>query len=92
MKIPSYFGTAVTGAHRFPSLLRYLADLLTTHFAAAADLASTRLRQFANLHEAPDLEVYLQRIDPDLATAMRRILNLPEPKDTVAKCGRKRAR
>lgn len=73
-------------------LLRDLADLLQSLFGDISDLAATHLRQFADLHAAPDKERYLQHIDPDLAIAMRRIWNLPEPVDSLGKRGRRRAR
>lgn len=75
-----------------PGFLRDLADLLPTQFGTSASEAAKRLREFAALHEAPDKEIYLQRLDPDLAFAMRRIWNLPEPQDTLTKRGRVRAR
>lgn len=75
-----------------PGLLRDIADLLQAQCGEVAEESATRLRQFADLHAAPDKEAYLQRIDPDLATAMRRIWNLPEPPDTLSKRGRPRAR
>lgn len=94
-------------AQRLPNALAGLMDGLVTTSTDAGllrDVAllleerntesdvTARLRTFAGFHEAADKEAYLQRIDPDLATAIRRIWNVPEPTDTLAKRGRKRSR
>jgi len=71
-------------------LLRDVAVLLEER-STASDITA-RLKAFAAFHDAVDKEAYLQRIDPDLATAIRRIWNVPEPTDTLAKRGRKRSR
>ncbi|MBM3735951.1 MAG: hypothetical protein FJW39_09215 [Acidobacteria bacterium] len=63
---------------RDAGLLRDIAALLTERYPPSAE-ASARLISFAQFHEAPDREAYLQRIDPDLATAVRRIWNQPHP-------------
>lgn len=51
-----------------------------------------RLRTFAEFHAADDKEKVLQRLDPDLAKAIRTIWNLPEPDDLLAKRGRRKGR
>ncbi len=75
-----------------PGLLRDLADLAQDVCGPAAEQAVNQLRAFAGVHEAKDKTAYLQRLDPDLATAIRVILDLPEPQESSATRGRQRAR
>ena len=72
--------------------LEDLADLLTEGFGASAEAEVQRLRAFAKVHAAPDKEAVLQRMDPDLAIAIRRILGLAEPVDLMAQKGRRKGR
>lgn len=64
-----------------------IADLLLEELGDPINEQAELLRKFAGLHAAPDKERYLQRLDPDLAIAMRRIWNLPEPPDNLEKRG-----
>jgi hypothetical protein len=54
-------------------LLRDVADLVPEVFGPDAAEPARRLRLFADFHAAEDQAAYLQRCDPDLATAIRRI-------------------
>ena len=72
--------------------LQDLADLLREGFGEKAEPEIQRLRAFAEVHAAPDKEKVLQRLDPDLALAIRRILGLPEPDDLLAQKGRRKGR
>lgn len=72
--------------------LRDMAGLLEEQFGEAAAESAKLLRHFADFHDAPDKEAYLQYLDPDLSTAIRRIWKQPNPKDTLTKRGRRRAR
>jgi len=67
-----------------PGLLRDLADLFLQVFGEAAQDHAQKLRRFAEFHEADNKERVLQRFDPDLAMAIRRMWNVPDPKDEVA--------
>lgn len=75
-----------------PGLLRDIAELLREHFRPLAEPVASQFEFFAAFHEAPDKEAFLQRVDPDFATFMRQILDLPPPPDASARRGRKRAR
>lgn len=75
-----------------PGLLRDLADLFVQVFGEAAQDHAQRMRRFAEVHEADDKERVLQHFDPDLATAIRRMWELPEPKDEVALRARRKGR
>lgn len=77
---------------RDPGLLRDLADLTEAVCGPAAEETAQQLRAFAGVHEAKDKTAYLQRLDPDLAIAIRVILDLPEPQESSATRGRQRAR
>lgn len=77
---------------RDPGLLRDLANLAEHVCGSAAEAATTQLRAFADFHEAKDKPAHLQQIDPDLAIAIRIILDLPEPSEAAATKKRKRAR
>ena len=72
--------------------LQDLAGLLTEGFGEPAEAEIQRLLVFAEVHAAPDKEKVLQRLDPDLAIAIRRILDLPEPDDLLAQKGRRKGR
>lgn len=77
---------------RDPGLLRDLADLAADVCGPAAEETANQLRAFAGVHAAKDKTASLQRLDPDLATAIRVILDLPEPSESTTTLGRKRAR
>ncbi len=68
--------------------LRDLAPLIVEVFGVAAVEAAQRLSAFAEFHAAADKEQVLQRFDPDLARAIRRMWHLPEPEDVLARRGR----
>lgn len=68
--------------------LRDLAPLIVEVFGAEAAAAAQRLSAFAEFHAAADKEQVLQRFDPDLARAIRRMWHLPEPEDVLARRGR----
>ncbi|MBT9098575.1 hypothetical protein KFZ76_12780 [Methylovulum psychrotolerans] len=72
--------------------LQDFAELLEGRFDGQTVSAEVqRLRAFAQVHAAKDKEQVLQRLDPDLALAIRLILGLPEPDDVQMK-GRKKGR
>ncbi len=75
-----------------PGFLGDLADLIEHDFAEDAVRDAARLRIFARFHAAEDKEAVLQRIDPDLAIAIRRIWDVPEPEDQLARKGRRKGR
>lgn len=87
-RMTSVFGEKI----RDPGLLRDLADLAEGVCGPAAEETAQQLRAFAGVHEAKDKTAYLQRLDPDLAIAIRVILDLPEPQESSATRGRQRAR
>jgi tetratricopeptide (TPR) repeat protein len=72
--------------------LQDLADLLKEGFGEQAEVEVQTIRLFAQVHAAPDKEKVLQRLDPDLAHAIRRILGLPEPTGRLAQKGRRKGR
>jgi len=57
---------------------------------AAAEIQ--RLQAFAEVHAALDKETVLQRMDLDLAHAIRRIWRFPEPDDLLTRKGRRKGR
>lgn len=63
----------LVGACDDPGLLRDIADLLPETIGPDNISESDRMRAFADYHAAPDKAAFLQRCDPDLATAMRSI-------------------
>lgn len=69
-----------------------LSNLIVDIFGPAAETEAQRLRSFAAFHAEEQKEKVLQRFDPDLATAVRRLWNLPEPMDSLARLGRRRGR
>lgn len=72
--------------------LQDLAGLLEEGFGGQVDAEVQRIRAFAQVLAAPDKEKVLQRLDPDMALAIRRILGLPEPDDLLARRGRRKGR
>ncbi len=71
-------------------LLRDVSGLIGERYPHGAAELSERLANFAAFHEAPDKESHLQHIDPDLATAIRRIWNMPDPSSTPPKRRRRK--
>ncbi len=67
------------GACRDPGLLRDVATLLTEDLTPDAPDSGRLLRALADVDEADDAERILARMDPDLATLIRRLRNLPDP-------------
>jgi tetratricopeptide (TPR) repeat protein len=72
--------------------LQDLADLLREGFGGLVEAEVQSLRFFAQVHAATDKEKVLQRLDPDLALAIRRVLELPEPIGRLAQKGRRKGR
>jgi hypothetical protein len=73
--------------------LRDLGDLLKECFGGSVEAEVLTLQVFADVHAASDKEKVLQRLDPDLALAIRRVLNLPEPPTgRLAQKGRRKGR
>jgi hypothetical protein len=64
---------------RDPDLLDDIAGLLTHDLAAEAPRAAALLRAIAEVDAAADKQAKLQRMDPDLATVIRRLRDLPAP-------------
>jgi tetratricopeptide (TPR) repeat protein len=75
-----------------PGFLLDVSHLVVNVFGPEAESEARRLRSFADFHAAEDKEKVLQKYDPDLATAIRRMWNVPEPEDVLAKQGRRRGR
>jgi hypothetical protein len=73
----------LTAACQDPGLLGDIADLVPQVFGPESSEGAERLRTFAAYHAAPDRAAFLQRCDPDLATAIRRIWG----RDDLAKPG-----
>jgi hypothetical protein len=69
-----------------------MADLLPRVLDTHGEEDSHILRLFADFHSARNKEQVLQRIDPDLAAAIRRVWNVPPATDRLAKRGRKKGR
>lgn len=72
--------------------LQDMAELLKEGFGGQAEAEVQRLCAFAEVHAAPDKEKVLQRLDPDLTLAIRRIWNIQEPVDLLAQQGRRKGR
>jgi hypothetical protein len=72
--------------------LQDMAELLKEGFGEKAEAEIQRLQAFAEVHAAPDKETVLQRLDPNLAHAIRRILGFPEPDDLLTRKGRRKGR
>jgi hypothetical protein len=72
--------------------LQDMAELLKEGFGEKAAAEIQRLQAVAEVHATTDKETVLQRMDPDLAHAIRRILGLPEPDDLLARKGRRKGR
>lgn len=72
--------------------LQDLAGLLKEGFGEPAEAWVQVLQVFAQVHAASDKEKVLQRLEPDLALAIRRVLNLPEPTGRLTQKGRRKGR
>lgn len=72
-----------------PGLLRDVASLLTDDLAPQAAETATLLQKLADVDEAANPETVLARTDPDVATLIRRLRELPDPSSVRQK--RKRA-
>jgi len=66
-------------ACRDPGLLQDVAGLLTSDFGEGAEFGAEVLQSLAKVDEAPTPEQALGRLDPDVATLIRRLRDLPEP-------------
>ncbi|MEO6277857.1 hypothetical protein [Roseateles sp.] len=82
---------AVALAAKDPGLLRDIADLMQELWGTRAAQVVKALRLFADVRSDADPEQHLQQHDPDVVTAVRRILNLPPPAP-VAKAAKRRKR
>lgn len=71
-----------------PGLLGDIADLIPEVFGPESAEEAQRLRTFAAYHAAPDKAAFLQRCDPDLAIAIRRIWGPAEPEGRPDRGGR----
>ncbi len=80
------------GACRDPGTLRDVAALLTDDLAPQAEDSQALLRALADVDEADDAEAALARMDPDRATLIRRLRDLPDPKPIPPKRKAKRNR
>ncbi|MCB1819995.1 MAG: hypothetical protein KDI73_00235, partial [Candidatus Competibacteraceae bacterium] len=72
--------------------LQDIAELLKEGFGKKAEAEIQRLQAFAEVHAASDKEAVLQRLDPNLAHAIRRIWGFPEPDDLLMRKGRRKGR
>jgi tetratricopeptide (TPR) repeat protein len=79
-------------ACRDPGLLRDVAMLLTEDLAPDAPESGRLLRALAGVDEAGDAERILARMDPDMATLIRRLRNLPDPPPLKPKRAKARPR
>lgn len=89
----SWLPDLVTGfatACRDAGLLRDVAVLMKPALAPKASNVATLLRTLADVDDAEDPNVALARIDPDIATVIRRLRELPDP-ETVTASKRNRA-
>ncbi|GEO80827.1 ATP-binding protein [Pararhodospirillum oryzae] len=75
----------LAGACRDPGLLRDVAGLLTTDLAPEAPAQAILLRALADVDAAEKPERILARLDPDVATWIRRVRGLPDPTPRAAK-------
>ncbi|WP_157817855.1 tetratricopeptide repeat protein [Candidatus Thiodictyon syntrophicum] len=78
----------LVGACDDPGLLGDIADLIPAVFGPESAEEAARLRTFAAYHAAPDKAAFLQRCDPDLAIAIRRIWAPAEPEGRADRGGR----
>jgi tetratricopeptide (TPR) repeat protein len=67
------------GACHDPGLLRDVATLLTEDLTPNAPEIGRWLRALADVDEVDDSERILARMDPDMATLIRRLRDLPDP-------------
>ena len=67
------------GVCRDPGLLRDVAGLLTEDLAPQGPESAALLRTIAEVDEADNAEAVLAETDPDAATLIRRLRDLPEP-------------
>lgn len=72
-------------ACRDPGLLRDVATLMTPELAPQAEEAARLLQTLADVDEAARPETVLARLDPDVATLIRRLRGLPDPKPPAGK-------
>jgi len=72
-------------ACRDPGLLRDVASLLTDDLAPQAAESAGLLRALADFDAADKPETALARMDPDLATLIRRLRDIPDPPPTRPK-------
>lgn len=77
--------TVLARESRDPGLLRDVAGLLTREFAPEAPRQASLLSALAQIDEAPSPEAVLARMDPDVALWLRRIRDLPEPRERAAR-------
>ncbi len=66
-----------------PGVLRDLADLIREVFGSDGEAPAQQLEAFAHFHASGRTEASLEKMDPDMATAIRRIWNLSEPEDVL---------
>jgi hypothetical protein len=72
--------------------LQDIAELLKETFGKEVETEIQALAAFAEVHAASDKEAVLQRLDPNLAHAIRRIWGFPEPDDLLTRKGRRKGR
>lgn len=72
-------------ACRDPGLLRDVATLMTPELAPEAEETARLLKTLADVDEAARPETVLARLDPDVATLIRRLRSLPDPKPPAGK-------
>jgi hypothetical protein len=75
-----------------PGLLRDIATLLTEDVTPDAPESARLLQALAGVDEAEDAERILARMDPDMATLIRRLRNLPDPPPIKPKRAKARQR
>lgn len=64
-------------------VLRDLADQIREVFGDEGEESAKQLEAFAIFHASGRTEASLERMDPDLATTIRRIWNLKDPEDVL---------
>ncbi|WP_143015361.1 ATP-binding protein [Alloyangia pacifica] len=90
---PTWLPDIITGfaeACRDPGLLRDVATLMAPDIAPQAAESARLLYSLAKVDEAEDPETPLARMDPDVATVIRRLRGLTDPEPVSS--GRKRIR
>jgi len=80
------------GACRDHGLLRDVATLLTVELAPQASESATLLGILADIDESDDAEAVLARADPDMATLIRKLRDLPDPPPAPVKRPSRRPR